>query len=122
MRQRATECGQRGGDGVADAEVRGDRRGPSAGWNTALVIASDRPMRNASVTPTPALATITTAAIGATAASALKMIAPDSSIRHMRRMPYRSPSAACAEHGGRHGQGGETGDEGGGGSRETYRR
>jgi hypothetical protein len=32
MRQRATECGRRGGDGVADAEVRGDRRGPSAGW------------------------------------------------------------------------------------------
>ena len=57
------------------------------------MIASERPIRNASVTPVPARATISTASIGAAAASALNAIAPDNPTRYMRRMPYRSPSA-----------------------------
>ena len=57
------------------------------------MIASERPIRNASVTPTPARATISTAGMGAAAASALNAMAPHIPTRYMRRMPYRSPSA-----------------------------
>jgi hypothetical protein len=58
-----------------------------------LVVASDSPNRNAKATPDPARAAMSTAPVGAAAASKPNPMAPSKPPVNMRFMPYRSPSA-----------------------------
>ena len=118
MCQRATERGQRGGDGVSHAEVRRDRRGPSTGREHRVGDRQDRPIRNASATPTPARATINAAGHrrdGSQRAEDDRAGQPDEvHASHAVQVAQR----AGAEHCGRHRQSGQAGDECGGASRD----
>lgn len=61
-----------------------------------MMIASDKPMRNAKETPDPALAMTSAMTLGAAAARNPNPMAPHAPARCIRLMPNRAPSAPAA--------------------------